>query len=117
MTTTEIQEKINRLRRIYIDDKESNKFIDSVENNLRKAIGIKKLAELPEIITMIEDAVGRIKDINFLLAYDEKLSDEPAARKGLFREREVHQFWLERLDPKKAEEIITSLEHFIEEKL
>ena len=63
---------------------------------------------------IVEDALKKIADISYLLSWDEKLSD--AERKGLFKERNSHIFWLERLDGTRAKQAFDRLETWVERK-
>lgn len=94
-----IDEKLKALREKYTQPQDQITF-DEVEKELRKNLAKAAIAELPEIVAVVKDALKRVKDINYLLAYDLELNapSEEAARKrfALFRVREVFEFWIAR---------------------
>lgn len=110
----QIQEKITKLRDIYLEDYDQ-KQIDAIEKALRTKVAASKIADNDIAKELIKDAVSRIKDINFLLAYDRKLTE--VEREGLFKERIVHQWWLDRFGVKNLDNLLKSLEEYVDEKL
>lgn len=101
---------IEKLRAAYFDDDASIRILDDRERDLRHAIEEAKAGDLPAIRRLIADAVSEIANANFLLCSDRKMSD--AERAALFRMRDAHEFWLDRLAGKKAWKVIETVEEW-----
>lgn len=97
-----IKQKLKELKEYYYDDDFSLKWIEEVEKNIRRLLAMEKLATNKSIKAIVKDAQARIKTINTLLTMDEDLSTED--RKMLYRERNVHQFYLDRFEGQTIEE-------------
>ena len=112
----EIDRKIARLRDIY-KSWEDQRYLDQIEKRLREKLVRTKLKERPEIQELIKHTKSRIEAINHLLSFDKTLNEptEEAARKRsrLFDERDINQFWLERLDGSEANKAIENIESII----
>ena len=111
---SQIEEKVGKLRDVYLGE-DNEKMISDMEKALRTKIAAAKLQERAEVKAIIGDGIKRMKDINFLLAYDRTLTD--VQREGLFKERIVHQFWLDRFGAKNVEQFIKSLDEYVDEKM
>lgn len=86
--------KLQKLREYYYDDDYSLKWIDDVEKNIRKLVVQEDLSTNKAVVAIIDDAMARINTINQFLQMDENLTTED--RSKLYRERNVHQFYLDR---------------------
>jgi len=113
------QAKLKKLKDIYVLEKDQQRFVKT-EKMLRKVIHNQKLGE-HEVIKMIADnARNDIKNIDFLLAYDDELNGEDKwiERKMLFERRnniktdilDRFSFSVDRSIQKRIEESIDELD-------
>lgn len=93
----DIDTKLKKLREKYPSDV-SLRAIDEDERTLRTLIAQKDFANHEVVLSFTQDAQRKIRDINFLLAYDDTLNTPEKAldRRSLWRERQVWQFILDR---------------------
>lgn len=98
-----IEEKLKKLRGTYLDP-DFQKRVTDTEQALRRNIARSKLAQREEVKGIVEEGVKAIKDISWLLANDEELTQ--TQRDALFAEKRVHQFYLERLDGTRAQQAL-----------
>lgn len=110
----QIAEKIKKLRDIYTQPEDKRR-IDDIEKGLIEKIRRGKLSDNPLIEEVIDLGRQKIKDISDLLSWDDTLTD--VERKGLFREREAHTFWIKRLSGEDAMQSIALVEKAIDSKL
>jgi thiaminase len=108
---TKVTEKLRELRERYLDQ-DMQKRVSDTESALRRNIERKKLAQREEVKEIIEAAVKAIKDLSWLLANDEDLTE--SQRKEIFAEKRVHKFWLERLDGTRAQQAILAIEQTVD---
>ncbi len=112
--------RLNKLRDIY-KSSEDQKLIDEIEQKIRNNITKSKVIDRPEIQAVVEDAKKRVTEINILLAYDEELNapteEARVKRWGLFRERSIHQFYLDRFGVKNIEAELESLDKYIDSRI
>lgn len=106
-----IQKKLADLRAEYIDA-DAQARITSTEQALRRNIKEAELAKNPTVEKIIAEADKTIKEISYLLANDEDLTD--VQRKALFAEKRVHLFWLQRLDGTRANQAIEAIEQTVD---
>lgn len=111
----EIQAKLKSLREYYYDDEYSLKWIADTEKNIRSLAVNEKLSENGSVQAIIEDATGRINTINQLLTYDETLTQED--RNKLYRERNVHQFYLDRFSGRDIEKRFSTISGIIDQEV
>lgn len=108
--------KLQTLREYYYDDDYSLKWVEAVEKNIRQMVVTSDLMENKAVIAIVDDARKRIDTVNKLLIMDEQLTTED--RSKLYRERNVHQFYLDRFVgkdiDKRFEGINTVLDQEIE---
>lgn len=109
-----LQKKLQDLRAMY-QSPIDQRAITQMENELRRRIAETKLAEIEPMPMIINDAYMQVRQINFLLAFDENMTTE--FRAALIKERAAHQFWLERLGAWNAERIIEDIDRFASERL
>ena len=114
MNTTELQAKIEAVRKKFTDE-DSQIIISESEKTIRRAIMQSKLAEQEPIILLIADIEAKINSINSVLQFDETISD--AERNKLFAQRSVHQFYLDRFSPKTLEDKLNALSRFLDSRL
>ena len=118
--TTDFESKLGKLREIY-KQPEDQRLINDTERKIRDLISKADKMGDPIFLGMIADAKKKVREINFLLAYDAELnapSEEARMKRyGLFRERSIHQFYLERFGVKSIEVELESLDRFMDEKL
>lgn len=89
--------------------------VDKIEKDLRKQIAHAQLTDTAPIQALIADTLKKIDDINLMLQHDRDLTVDERLR--LMDIRKVHLFWVDRLDPKKAQAYINSLESYVDTKL
>lgn len=111
----ELTDKLKKLREYYYEDNLSLKWIESVENNIRRLVMTEKLAESGAVQAIVADAQGRINTINKLLVFQEDLSLED--RNLLYRERGVHQFYLDRFEGRDLEKRLERIDNILDEEL
>ncbi len=120
MINKDFDVKLKKLREIYILP-EDQKTIDEVEKKIRSRIAAANLAERPEVKLITEDAQRKIKEINILLAYDEELNspteEARVKRWGLFKERSIHQFYLDRFGIKNIEAELESIDQTLDSRI
>jgi len=114
INATEIQAKIVTLRDKFISEEDKYR-IDAAEKLLRTAINQKELAKRDEIKEILSKGEQEIREINFLLINDRKMTEKE--RDGLMREKDVHLFWLSRFDPKVADRAIAYIDETVDMKL
>lgn len=120
----DFETKLNKLRELY-KLPEDQRLIDDTEKRIRdlitQAVQQDKLLDDPIIAAIIADTKKKVREINFLLTYNAEYNapteDAQRLRYGLFRERSIHQFWLDRFGVKNIEEELESLNKFMDEKL
>lgn len=116
----QIDEKLKELRKKYPSE-QSQLQITEDETSLRTLIKTKEFAKHELVEKIIEDTKERIRDINFLLAYDETLNEpeNKDKRYAFFRTREVWQFVLDRfgIDENVVDGMIHNIEKSIDEEL
>lgn len=95
--------KIKKLREYY-DEPEDIKIIDEREKQLRDLIAQKKFSKNEVVEKIVESAQQEIRQINFLLTYDDSLDDDSERRKALKYQRKVHQFYLSRFSGETADQ-------------
>lgn len=91
-----IQEKLKKLRDYYYDDERSLKIIDGYEKHIRQNIVKDKLMENASVVSIVNEAKKRVALVDLLLKTDKTLTD--IARIELFKEKEVHKFYIDRFD-------------------
>lgn len=109
-----VEAKIKKLRNQFrgVDDRLK---IDSLERTLRREIANADLAGVDAVQSLIRMTESSIEGINTLLQWDEELTD--ADRKALMRERKVHLFWIDRMDPKRAQNMVAQIESIVDSQL
>lgn len=90
-------EKIKKLRAHYTLA-EDQRTLSDLEKKIHSEIKKKNFAKNPLIKDIVRDSITKIKEINFLLSYDDELNKPESAtlRMSLFRERDVHKFYIKR---------------------
>lgn len=109
-----IEKKVKELRTLYRDP-ESQPIINNVEKQLRRNLAKAQIAGIAEIQELVRATLKKIEDINTMLQWDRELTNDERLR--LMDERKIHLFWIERLDPGKATNIISELEVFVDKKI
>jgi hypothetical protein len=109
-----LKSKLNKLRELYPDD-DSAKMISDIERGLRVKIAQSGLKDLEVVQDIIAEAKRKISGINMLLQFDEELTEEK--RKSLFKERTVHQFYLDRFDTSDSEAKLDQLNQYLDSKI
>lgn len=99
--------KLKELREYYYDDDYSLKWIEGVEKNIRRLVATSEIMSTPAVIAIIDDARKRIDTINKFLTLDENLTQED--RNKLYRERNVHQFYLDRFEGRDLDKRFDSI--------
>jgi len=112
---TEIKEKLKTLREYYYEDNGSIKWIDMVEKNIRRLVALSDLAKNAAVIAIIDDARKRIDTINQFLSFDEEMGQEE--RKAFFKERDVHQFYLDRFEGRSIEARFERINGMLDEEI
>lgn len=107
--------KLKKLREYYYDDEYSLKWVESVEKNIRKLIVLEDLTKNKSVIAIIDDAKKRISTINQFLTLDENLTQED--RNRLYRERVVHQFYLDRFEGRDIQKRFDSINSALDEEI
>ncbi len=110
-TQAETLKKLSALRDEYLSP-DFQKRVNETEEALRRNIERSNLSKHKVVQEIIEAAVKVLKDISWLLANDEDLTE--VQRKELFAEKRVHKFWLERIDGTQAIRAILSIEHTVD---
>lgn len=110
-----IIEKLKQLRDYYYDDAFSLKWIEETEKKIRKLIAQDNLTKNKSVVAIIEDAKNRINTINQFLTMDENLTQED--RNRLYRERTVHQFYLDRFEGRDIEKRFESINSVLNEEV
>lgn len=96
-----ILEKLKKLKDYWYNDDYSLKWVEETEKAIHRIVAQSELAKHKAVIPICIDARNRISAINKLLIYDVEMTTE--IRKMLIRERDVHQFWLDRFDGSSLE--------------
>ena len=110
-TQTETLNKLSELRAEYLNP-DFQKRVNDTEEALRRNFERAKLSDHKVVQEIIEAAVKALKDVSWLLANDEDLTE--LQRKELFAEKRVHTFWLERLDGTRATQAILAIEQTVD---
>lgn len=110
----EFQEKIDRAKKTFLEE-EDQKALSEIEKNIRRGIVQSELRSHPIIEQIISESQSRISAINTILQYDETLSD--LERKALFKERSVHQFWVDRFVGPDVDSKMAALSAYLDERL
>lgn len=110
-----LTEKLKRLRDYYWNDEGSLKQIDSYEKNVRKLVILEKLMENQSVIEIVKDAKNRVKTIDIILTTDKNLNE--TARLELFKEKEVHKFYLDRFDNVSIEQRMEAIYKVVDEEI
>jgi len=110
-----IEEKLKKLREYWWDDDWSLKFVETVEKDIKRLSAMSDLANNKAMALILEDAKRRVSAINKMLTYDENMNDE--SRKLLFRERKIHELYLNRFESKSIEERIGLVESLLDKEL
>lgn len=110
-----VLEKLKTLREYYYDDGYALKYIDAVETNIRRLVATESLLENKAVAAIVDDAKGRIKVINQMLTMDENLKDDERAK--LYRERNVHQFYLDRFEGRNIEQRFDSINSILDQEV
>lgn len=111
----EIRQKIDKLKEYWFDDDYSLKWVKEVEEALRRIIVKEELSENKGLVAVLDDVKSRIKVIDTILTFDEDLTD--VNRKLLFREKKVHQFYLNRFEGKDVDEQFKKVGKLLDEEL
>jgi len=114
MAENDVEVKIAKLKRIYknpIDQRD----LGALEEKLRQTITKKRFARNAVVQEIIGETVRKIKELSYLLAWDERAT--PEERNSYFTERKVHMFWLERIDGTVAQKMIAQMESSVDNKL
>ena len=109
------QAKLKTLREYYYDDDYSLKWVAETEKKIRSLVVQQELMKNSSVVAIVEDARSRVNTINKLLTYDETLSQED--RNKLFRERNVHQFYLDRFEGRDIDKRFESINTVLDEEL
>lgn len=107
-----ITEKLDKLRAEYPGDKI---IVDQMEVKLREKIALTGYADLDVTKMILKDAVKRVEAINFMLANDEKLTQEK--REGLFNQKKIWDFVINRFGMKAVFRSIDQVMLAIDQKL
>ena len=124
MAQTDFDTKLTKLREIY-NQPEDQRLIDDTEKRIREliaqAVQQDQLLDDPIVAAILTDSKKKVREINFLLAYNADLNapteEAQRLRYGLFRERSIHQFYLDRFGVRNIEEELASLDKFMDSKL
>lgn len=111
----QLQEKLKKLREYYYDDDYSLKWIEETEKKIRRLVVNDALKENQSVIEIINDAKARINTINKLLVYKEDITVEE--RNKLYRERDVHQFYLDRFEGRNLDDRFEQIEKVLDEEI
>lgn len=111
---SQLEAKLKRLRNKFRSTEDRLK-IDSLEKTLRRKLITAKIGKIDEVKELIRITEKSIDDINVMLQWDPEITE--LERKVLMMERRVHLFWIDRLDPKKAREMVSQIEHIVDSKL
>lgn len=109
-----VEKKVSELR-LKFRSTDDRVLVDKIEKDLRKQIANAQLTETAPIQALITDTLKKIDDINLMLQHDRDLTVDERLR--LMDIRKVHLFWVDRLDPSKAQAYINSLESYVDTKL
>ena len=90
------RQKLEELRQYYYNDDPYLKWIDTVEKNIRTLIAREKLSENASVKAIIKDAKSRVEAIDQLLSNKEDMTE--VERMRYFRDKYVHQFYLDRFE-------------------
>lgn len=115
MADLKIEEKLKKLKDYWYNDDYSLKWVKNVEKKIRDLVVKEALSENKAVIPIVSDAKSRISAINKLLVYDVEMLTE--VRKMLIRERDVHQFWLNRFDGSNMEQQLERVGKLLDEEL
>lgn len=110
-----LTEKLKKLKDYWYNDDYSLKWVEDTEKAIHRIVAAEKLAENKAVVPIIADANNRISAINKLLIYDTEMTID--VRKMLIRERDVHQFWLDRFSGGNIEARLAVVENLIDEEL
>ncbi len=111
----ELKEKLKALREYWFDDDMSLKWVKEVELKLRKILVLEKLAQNRGAVAIVKDAKERVRIIDMMLTLNEDLTE--IERRLLFREKKVHNFYLNRFDGKPLEQQFDMVGKLLDEEL
>ena len=110
-----IDKTIEKVRQFYSNDINESKFIDEQERKLRRLIKQAELSEHPLIQAVIAMAQKEIAQIDLLLLHDDSLDTNNEKRRALKHQKQVHQFYIQRLGGAIAKRQIESIKRRIED--
>ena len=110
-----IIEKLKKLKDYWYNDDYSLKWVEDTEKLIHRMVAQSELAKHKAVLPIINDARNRISAINKLLIYDVEMPTE--VRKMLIRERDVHQFWLDRFDGSNLEKRLEVVGQVLDQEL
>lgn len=111
----ELKEKIKKLKEYWFDDEMSLKWVDEVEKNLRKIIVKEELVKNRAAVAIVKDIKDKLRAIDTMLTLNEDLTE--TERKLLFREKKVHNFYLNRFEGKKVEQQFDMVGKLLDEEM
>lgn len=106
--------KLEELRRKYTAD-EDQAVISNIERELRRKVAESKIKEIEVVAGILKQAAKEVLEINRVLAYSKDLSD--FERRVLFVKRDERIFWLSRFGAWDAEQVLTEMDKFMDEKI
>lgn len=115
ITNPNIQEKLKKLRAYWYDDNDSLKYVDSIENRIRKLIVAEDLSHNKAIIEIVAEAKSRVETIDKLLIYKDEMTE--MERKKLLTEKMVHNFYLSRFDGSGLDEKFNNVEKLLDDQI
>lgn len=110
-----VRAKLDQLKEYWYNEDYSLKWVEEVENSLRRLIATEELSKNKAVIPIIEDAKNRISAVNKLLIYDVDMPTD--VRQKLIRERDVHQFWLDRFDGRDIDKRFDLVNKILDEEI
>ena len=114
MIPEELQKKLAELREEY-EGEDNQSEISAREKRCMDKIKDSNLASVDGVKEIIKDALGRVHDINVILAYDE-LSELDRAKYQTQRDF-FEMYILRRFGAYKVEDALAELEKYVDEKL
>ncbi len=111
----EIEQKIRALRDKYLNNDDSQRYLDDVDAEIRRLVEEKQTAQNPVFQSIMKDAQQKINEINVLLLADVKYTDHE--RDLLLREKRVWRFVFDRFGLTPHDEAIKLLTVTLDQKL
>lgn len=108
-------EKLKTLREYYYNDGYALRWIEETERNIRQLSAKEDIMKFEAIAAIVDDAKKRIQTINQLLTLDEAMVQ--ADRDKLYRERAVHQFYVDRFEGRDIEKRFESINRLLDEEI